>query len=73
MNEAISVNYIDETEYPRIAVMNGRCINMIANLWNTPEKAPMSLRSFLSLQDRDIASFSESVVKMATRKPSTNL
>jgi len=40
MNEAISVNYIDETEYPRIAVMNGRCINMIANLWNTPEKAP---------------------------------
>ena len=36
-------------------------------------KAPMSLRSFLSLQDRDIASFSESVVKMATRKPSTNL
>lgn len=39
MNEAISVNYIDETEYPRIAVMNGRCINMIANLWNTPEKA----------------------------------
>lgn len=30
MNEAISVNYIDETEYPRIAVMNGRCINMIA-------------------------------------------
>ena len=35
MNEAISVNYIDETEYPRIAVMNGRCINMIANLWNT--------------------------------------
>ena len=32
MNEAISVNYIDETEYPRIAVMNGRCINMIANL-----------------------------------------
>ena len=27
----------------------------------------------ISLQDRDIASFSESVVKMATRKPSTNL
>ncbi len=39
MNEAISINYIDETEYPRIAVMNGKCINIIANLWNTPEKA----------------------------------
>ena len=38
MNEAIGINYIDETEYPRIAVMCGRCINIIANLWNSPEK-----------------------------------
>ena len=38
MNEAIDINYIDETEYPRIALMCGRCINIIANLWNTPEK-----------------------------------
>ncbi|MEG0252585.1 MAG: glutamate decarboxylase [Muribaculaceae bacterium] len=39
MNEAININYIDETEYPRIAVMNAKCINMVANLWNSPEKA----------------------------------
>ena len=39
MNEAININYIDETEYPRIAVMNAKCINIIANLWNTPETA----------------------------------
>lgn len=39
MNEAININYIDETEYPRIAVMNGKCINIVANLWNTPETA----------------------------------
>ena len=26
MNEAIGINYIDETEYPRVAVMCGRCI-----------------------------------------------
>lgn len=39
MNDAININYIDETEYPRIAVMNGKCINIMANLWNTPEKA----------------------------------
>lgn len=39
MNDAININYIDETEYPRIAVMNGKCINILANLWNTPEKA----------------------------------
>ena len=39
MNEAINVNYIDETEYPRVAVMCGRCINILANLWHTPEKA----------------------------------
>lgn len=38
MNEAININYIDETEYPRIAYMNGKCINIIANLWNSPEQ-----------------------------------
>lgn len=38
MNEAIDLNYIDETEYPRIAVMTAKCINIMANLWNTPEK-----------------------------------
>lgn len=38
MNEAININFIDETEYPRIAYMSGKCINMLANLWNTPEK-----------------------------------
>ncbi len=38
MNEAISINYIDETEYPRVAVINAKCINIIANLWNTPER-----------------------------------
>lgn len=37
MNEAINVNYIDETEYPRVAVMCQKCINIMANLWNTPE------------------------------------
>ena len=38
MNEAVGINYIDETEYPRVAVMCGRCINMVANMWNTPDK-----------------------------------
>ena len=38
MNDAVAVNYIDETEYPRVAVMCGRCINMVANMWHTPEK-----------------------------------
>ncbi len=39
MNDAIAINYIDETEYPRIAVMCAKCINIIANLWNSPEEA----------------------------------
>ena len=39
MNEAVGINYIDETEYPRVAVMCGRCINMVANMWNTPENS----------------------------------
>ena len=38
MNEAVGINYIDETEYPRVAVMCGRCINMVANMWNSPEE-----------------------------------
>jgi glutamate decarboxylase len=38
MNEAIALNYIDETEYPRVAVMCAKCINILANLWNTPEQ-----------------------------------
>ncbi|MBQ6689042.1 MAG: glutamate decarboxylase [Bacteroidales bacterium] len=37
MNEAVGINYIDETEYPRVAVMCGRCINMVANMWHSPE------------------------------------
>ena len=44
MNEAININYIDETEYPRIAVMNGKCINIVANLWNSPEKDTWKIR-----------------------------
>ncbi|MBR2637553.1 MAG: glutamate decarboxylase [Bacteroidaceae bacterium] len=39
MNDAIAINYIDETEYPRVAVMCAKCINIIANLWNSPEKS----------------------------------
>ena len=39
MNEAININSVDETEYPRVAVMNQKCINIMANLWNSPENA----------------------------------
>lgn len=39
MNESIAINYIDQTEYPRVAVVASRCINMVANLWNSPEEA----------------------------------
>ena len=38
MNESIAINYIDQTEYPRVAVIASRCINIIANLWNSPEQ-----------------------------------
>ena len=39
MNEAIAINYIDQTEYPRVAVMCSRCINILANLWHSPEQS----------------------------------
>ena len=35
MNEAISVNYIDETEYPRIAVMN----RPVSRAWISPARS----------------------------------
>ena len=38
MDEAIDINYIDETEYPRIAVMNAKCINIIANYGTLPNR-----------------------------------
>lgn len=38
MNESIAMNYIDQTEYPRVAVIASRCINILANLWNSPEQ-----------------------------------
>ena len=38
MNEAVGINYIDETEYPRVAVICGRCLNMVANMWHSPEE-----------------------------------
>lgn len=37
MNEAIDINYIDQTEYPRIAGMSAKCVNIMANLWNSPD------------------------------------
>lgn len=38
MNEVININYIDEIEYFCIVVMNGKCINIVVNLWNFLEK-----------------------------------
>lgn len=54
MNEAININYIDETEYPRIAVMNGKCINIVANLWNSPEKIPGRQVRWLSVLQKPV-------------------
>ena len=54
MNEAININYIDETEYPRIAVMNAKCINIVANLWNTPEQAKWKPVHWLSVRPKHV-------------------
>lgn len=52
MNEAININYIDETEYPRIAVMNAKCINIMASLWNSPEQEKWKPEPWLSVLQR---------------------
>lgn len=37
MVENMDKNMIDKTEYPQTAMIERRCVNMIAKLWNSPE------------------------------------
>ncbi|WP_399553619.1 hypothetical protein [uncultured Vagococcus sp.] len=37
MSEALEKNAIDEFEYPKTAEVENRCVNIIADLWNTPK------------------------------------
>src|SRR5210317_1972324 len=37
MDECIDKNMIDKDEYPQTAEIEARCVNMMANLWNSPE------------------------------------
>ena len=71
MNEAININYIDETEYPRIAVMNAKCINIMASLWNSPEqekwKPELGYRFFRGLYAR----WCSRLVTLAQKETST--
>lgn len=37
MDECIDKNMIDKDEYPQTAELEGRCVHMLADLWNSPE------------------------------------
>ena len=39
MDECIDKNMIDKDEYPQSAELEGRCVHMLADLWNSPEAA----------------------------------
>ncbi len=39
MDECIDKNMIDKDEYPQTAAIEGRCVHMLADLWNSPEAA----------------------------------
>ncbi len=39
MDECIDKNMIDKDEYPQTAEIEGRCVHMLADLWNSPEAA----------------------------------
>ena len=39
MDECIDKNMIDKDEYPQTAGIEARCVNMLADLWNSPEAA----------------------------------
>lgn len=38
MNENLHKNFIDHDEYPQTEIIHNRCINMLARLFNSPEK-----------------------------------
>ena len=37
MSECFDKNMIDKDEYPQTAEIESRCINMLSNLWNSPD------------------------------------
>jgi len=39
MDECIDKNMIDKDEYPQTAELEGRCLHMLADLWNSPDAA----------------------------------
>lgn len=39
MAECIDKNMVDKDEYPQTAEIESRCVNMLADLWNSPEGA----------------------------------
>ncbi|MCP5131271.1 MAG: glutamate decarboxylase [Pseudomonadales bacterium] len=39
MDECIDKNMVDKDEYPQIAEIEGRCVHMLADLWNSPSGA----------------------------------
>lgn len=39
MDESVDKNMIDKDEYPQTAEIEGRCVHMLADLWNSPKAA----------------------------------
>ncbi len=39
MDECVDKNMIDKDEYPQTAELEGRCVHMLADLWNSPDAA----------------------------------
>ncbi|SMP71279.1 glutamate decarboxylase [Neorhodopirellula lusitana] len=39
MDECMDKNIVDKDEYPQTAEIEGRCVHMLADLWNSPESA----------------------------------
>jgi glutamate decarboxylase len=39
MDECLDKNMIDKDEYPQTAEVEGRCVHMLADLWNSPDEA----------------------------------
>lgn len=41
LDDCVDKNMIDKDEYPQTAELEDRCVKMIANLWNAPDRDPV--------------------------------
>src|SRR3984957_93299 len=66
MEECLGKNLIDKDEYPQTAEIESRCVNMLSDLWNSPDAA--NSRGCSTTGSSEAAMLSGLAMKMRWRK-----